>query len=494
MKLTIEEASISRILEAFKSGELTSRKLIEHYLQRIERYDRNDPRINSIVTLNRDALSEADQLDSMLSETSLMKGPLHGIPFLIKDQVETKNLRTTFGSIAFEDYIPNEDATVVKKIRASGGIVLGKASMPDFGVSWYGVSSIAGHTLNPYDTGRDPGGSSSGIGAGISANFATVGIGEDTAGSIRVPASFCNLYGIRVTTGIISRHGTSPIINFQDTLGPMARNVEDLATVLDVIVGYDSNDPATAICTLNQREKGYAESLDPNVLEVIRIGVLSDPMLKDTEPMILDVMQKAMDLMRKKGAEFVEEVSLGDLSRKIEESSLYDIQAKLDINSFISTRQGSPYKSLENILAVGAYHKLVDILPAVANGESDITQYPGYYRKRMEQYMIRDKIIQTLAALKLDAIIYPSVRILPPRKEEIANGKWKGMGFPVNSLISSHSGCPAIALPAGFTDDGLPVGVELIGRPFGEQTLLNIAYSFERVARNRLCPPSTPPL
>ncbi len=430
----------------------------------------------------------------MLSETCIMRGPLHGIPFLIKDQIETKNLRTTFGSIAFENYVPEEDATVVKRIRASGGIVLGKANMPDFGVSWYGVSSISGHTLNPYDLGRDPGGSSSGIGAGIAANFATVGIGEDTAGSIRVPASFCNLYGIRVTTGIISRHGASPIINFQDTLGPIARNVVDLATVLDVIVGYDGNDPATAICTLKQGENSYAESLDPKALEVTKIGVLSDPMLKDTDSEILDVMQKARDLMGGKGADFVDGVSLGDLSKRIYESSLYDIQAKRDINSFISTRHYSPYKSIEKIVASGAYHKLVDILPAVANGESDITQYPGYYRKRMEQYMLRDKIIQTLAALKLDAIIYPSARILPPRKEDILNGKWKGMDFPVNSLISSHSGCPAITIPAGFTDQGLPVGMELMGRPFGEQTLLNIAYSFERVARKRTDPPSTPAL
>lgn len=494
MALTIEELSIEQIHAAFTSGELSSRQLVEHYLRRISEYDRGGPMINSMVTLNRNVLSEADKLDRMLSETWMLRGPLHGIPFLIKDQIETAGIRTTFGSRAFENYIPDEDATVVKRIKAAGGLIIGKANMPDFGVSWFGVSSISGHTLNPYDTERDPGGSSSGIGAGISANFATVGIGEDTAGSIRVPSSFNNLYGIRVTTGLISRNGMAPIISFQDTAGPMGKSVRDIAAVLEVIAGYDQSDGATSVCTIRGADNSYLKALSPGNLGSYRIGILSSPMFNDTDQRINDIMGRTVELLKKKGVTMRDDVEVQNLAEWISRTSLYDVQAKKDINGFIGTRKGSPYKSLEKIISTGTYSELVDILPSIAEGDLEPVNDPTYYERRFNRTEFRELLVQTMSVHGLDALMYPSVRILPPEKMDIVSGKWKGMAYPTNSLIASHSDCPAISMPAGFTEEGLPVGIELLGRPFSEHTLLDISYSFELIADTRRLPTSTPPI
>ncbi|MCL6446109.1 MAG: amidase, partial [Alicyclobacillus sp.] len=247
MAFELMEATVSSIHAAVQSGELTVRKLVQMYLERIEAYDKNGPRINSVVTLNLHALDEADRLDRVYSETGKFVGDLHGIPILVKDQAETKDVTTTFGSVAFKDYVPSTDATVIKRLKQAGAIILGKTNLPDFATAWTGNSSVIGDTLNPYDLTRDPGGSSSGTGAAIAANFAAVGIGEDTGGSIRVPSSFNNIFGLRVTTGLISRTGISPLVHFQDTAGPMGRTVRDVALLLDAMVGYDPDDPFTSV-------------------------------------------------------------------------------------------------------------------------------------------------------------------------------------------------------------------------------------------------------
>lgn len=493
MTFKIEEASINQIHTAFKAGRLNSRKLVEHYLRRIAAYDQSGPGINSIITLNKEALNEADKLDRSFSETWMMKGPLHGIPFLIKDQIETKDIRTTFGSIAFENYVPDEDATVVRKIKEAGGIILGKANMPDFGVSWYGVSSITGHTLNPYDTERDPGGSSSGVAAGIAANFATVGVGEDTAGSIRVPASFNNIFGLRVTTGLVSRSGICPIINFQDTPGPMARNVEDLATVLDIISGYDARDPGTSVTVFSKSMGYFRSSLAADAIYGARIGILRSAFsLEDS--LINTIMDEAIYKLESHGALIVDPVEVSDLENRIENSKLYDIQIAHDLNSFISSRKGTPVKSISSIVSAGMYNELIDILEYISTNNLKPEDHLDYYRMRFGQSDLKRAIIEAMASSEVDVLLYPISRILPPLKSDIVNRKWAGIGFPVNSFISSHSGCPSIAIPAGLTPEGLPVGLELLGKPFEEQRLLNLAYSFEKISRTRKAPLTTPDL
>ncbi|WP_207955768.1 amidase [Rubrobacter marinus] len=261
-KFRLQEATIDDIHSAFRSGELTCRRLVELYLARIEAYDKSGPGLNAIITVNENVLAQAEELDLSFQQSGELVGPLHGIPVLLKDQAETAGIRTTFGSVAFEGYVPEEDATAVGRLKEAGALILAKTNLPDFATSWFAYSSAGGETKNPYDLDRDPGGSSSGTGAAVAANLGAVGIGEDTGGSIRVPSSFDNLVGVRVTTGLISRKGMSPLVVFQDTAGPMTRTVRDAAALLDVLVGYDPEDPFTASATLARDAGGYRSGLE----------------------------------------------------------------------------------------------------------------------------------------------------------------------------------------------------------------------------------------
>lgn len=484
----LEEAPIGQVQALMLNGKITSRDLVKHFLGRIEKFDHNGPHINSVVTVNENAIGDAEKLDAYLAGEGKLIGPLHGVPFILKDQIMTKGIRTTFGSIALRDFVPDKDATIVTRIREAGGIILAKGNMPDFGVSWYGVSSVEGHTLNPYDISRDPGGSSSGVAAAVSAGFATVGIGEDTAGSIRVPASFNSLFGIRVTTGLISRSGMCPIVNFQDTPGPLARNVEDLAVVLDVIIGYDGADPQSSVNLLNRPGSGYLAGLRGNVLKGAKIGILREAFPEEDEQ-LLSVTDDAIKLIEEAGAEFVDPIIISNLKEKLSSSGLYDVQTKHDVNAFLSSIDIEGARSIEQIVADGKYHKLVDILEGIALGVDIPEKHNEYFERRFAQYRLREEIMETLANEGIDAILYPTARIPPPLKREVKEKKWKGLGFPVNSFLASHSGCPAVAIPAGFTKEGLPIGIELLGAPFSEQKLLNLALSFQKVAGPRK-PPS----
>ncbi len=316
MDFRLEEATIDGIHSAFRSGELTCRRLVELYMARIEAYDENGPELNSIITVNPNAPDEADGLDRSFEESGEFVGPLHGIPVLVKDQAETAGIRTTFGSVAFEGYVPEEDATAVRRLKEAGALILAKTNLPDFATSWLAYSSAGGETKNPYDLDRDPGGSSSGTGAAVAANLGAVGIGEDTGGSIRVPSSFDNLVGVRVTTDLISRKGMSPLVVFQDTAGPMTRTVKDAAVLLDVLVGYDPDDPFTAVATLARDAGSYASGLDEGSLRGARIGVLRDAFGANDDPdsrQVNGVVGEAIEAMRGAGAEIVNPVNLPDL-------------------------------------------------------------------------------------------------------------------------------------------------------------------------------------
>ena len=257
----LEETTVSEIHAAFRQGTISCSELVDAYLKRIEVYDRSGPTLNSVVAVDPTAEDQARSCDQALVRSRSFTGPLFGIPILVKDQFMTAGLVTTFGSVAFKDYVPTRDATVVSRLRQAGGIVLGKTFLPDFAALWFGFSSAGGEALNAYDPKRDPGGSSSGTGTAIASNFATLGIGGDTGGSIRVPCSFNNLVGVRVTTGLISRQGMSALVTRYDTAGPMTRTVQDAAVVLDAIVGYDPEDPVTVAALREPRTHSYCDNL-----------------------------------------------------------------------------------------------------------------------------------------------------------------------------------------------------------------------------------------
>ncbi|AHG02908.1 amidase [Halobacterium sp. DL1] len=493
----IEEATVDQLHRAFESGDLTSRELVEQYLERIDAYDQAGPELNSIIEVNDAAVDRADELDAKFAEDGKFVGPLHGIPVLVKDAVETADMPTTFGSAAFSEYVPEKDADVVRRLRDAGAIVLAKTNLPDWATSWFGFSSALGRTKNPYALDRDPGGSSSGTGAAVAANLGAVGIGTDCGGSIRVPASFDNLVGFRVTPGLISRSGVNPLVSHQDTAGPMTRTVRETAKLLDVLVGYDSEDELTAKTELADLEESYVDHLKADALDGARIGVLRDGFGDDDNPdaaPVTEVVDDAIVTMRNSGAEIVDPVEIPRLNDYLGETMLYVLQSKHDINEFLQEIDG-PVGSVDELYENGEYHELLDLFIAFAeDGPDDLSDHLGYYQALNAQQAFQQEILNVYASHDLDAIVYPDVQVIPPLESEIREEKYATMTFPTNTIIGSQSLCCAMSVPAGFTDDGLPVGMEILGKPFDETTLVELGYSFEQTGDRRQSPETTPPL
>ncbi|HEY8357723.1 MAG TPA: amidase family protein, partial [Ramlibacter sp.] len=275
MPSPLEEATIATIHAAYRGGTLTATQLVRGYLARIEAYDRQGPTLRAMITINPAALEEAMRLDAEFKAHPDRIGPLHGIPIVLKDNFNTKDMPTTGGSVALKDFRPSTDAFTVDRLRRAGAIILGKANMTEFARGGISVSSLGGQVLNPYDLTRTPGGSSGGTGAAVAANFAAVGTGSDTGQSIRSPASACSLVGVRPTRGLISRAGVMPNSFIQDEVGPIARTVEDAARMLDVMVGYDPLDPITAL-GVGKAPASYLAALDERALQGAHIGVMAN--------------------------------------------------------------------------------------------------------------------------------------------------------------------------------------------------------------------------
>lgn len=498
-KFEIVEATIDDIHARMLAGELTSRELVEGYLARIDHYDRKGPAINSIVTINRQALEAADRCDEHLRKTGQLIGTLHGIPVAVKDQVETEGMPTSFGCIAFKDYMALGDAPIVRKLKAAGAVINVKTSMSDFATSWYGISSVTGVTKNPYELDFDPGGSSSGSGAAVAANLATVGIAEDTGGSVRVPASFNNLVGVRVTTGLISRGGLSPLVGWQDTAGPVARTVKDAAVLLDALIGYDPADPLTAMVAGAPGVGHYAGRLARRDLQGIRIGVLRESFGPDDDTRCMatnEVINRAITQLRDLGAEILDPVAVPDFQSHIEATALYLTISHTDMNAFLAARPHAPAHSIDEVCQKHQIHPLNNFLPLIAEQPLRAPDDPAYMKRVLARGDFQRAMLNVAVAKGLHAFLCPSVRIPPPSRKEIFDQGTDQLSadFPTNTEIAPRAWLPAVSVPAGFTRNGLPVGMELIGRPFDELTLLNIALAHERAARARRSPTSAPPL
>jgi amidase len=496
MNFTLKETTIRDIQAAYLDGRLTCVQLVQAYLDRIAAYDQSGPALNAFVKLNPVALEEAAALDRMFAQTRTLVGQLHGIPVAVKDQAETKGIETRFGSVALSGYVPEKDATIVTKMKAAGAIILGKTAMPDFATSWFGYSSVNGETKNPYDLDRDPGGSSAGTGAAIAADLATVGIGEDTGGSIRLPSSFNSLVGVRVTPGLISRTGLSPLVVFQDTAGPMGRTVTDTAILLDALVGYDPQDPYTTAFVIADHKGSYTQNLDVNGLKGTRIGVLKEAFGSDENPdcaQVNAIIHAAIGQIKSAGAEIVE-VSLPNLMDFVVETSLYITHSRHDINKFLSSRPSLPYASIDAIYKDGRYHKNLDLIDDIMTGPAQPDEDPSYYRKLAARDAFQRAVVKIMADNRLISMCFPPSQVLPPTREEIRNGRWPVLGFPTNTLIAAQTWLPSICLPAGFTKGGLPVGIEMVVLPYHEPDLFKVGYAFEQATRHRLPPQSTPAL
>jgi amidase len=350
--------------------------------------------------------------------------------------------------------------------------------------------------LNPYALDRDPGASSSGSGAGTAANLGAVSLGTDCGGSIRVPASFGNLVGIRSTPGLISRNGVGCLIFFQDTIGPMTRTVTDAATVFDTLVGYDPADSLTAAYKVARAPETYTASLAGDGLQSARLGLVTNALgSSDNEfaAPVNDVIRQALGSIEQAGATVVE-VEIPDLAHHIGATLLYVNRTKFDINSFLGARPNAPVRSLNQLIESRRYDPNCDLLEQCGFGPDRPEYDPMYYQRLAAREEFARATQNVLAGNRLDALIYPSVQVVPPRIRDCDEGMWPTLAFPTNTLIASQTWMPAISVPAGFTDEGLPVGLEITSFRYAEPTLFRLAYAFEQATHHRRAPTCAPEL
>jgi len=477
----VVEATIDGIHAAFRDGTLTCRSLVETYLKRIAAYDQPSG-LNALVVLNPKALDVADELDAEFQKTGLLR-PLHGIPVIIKDNYETKDLQTAGGSIALKGFIPAGDAFQVRRLREAGAIVLAKSNMAEWAFSPYEtVSSIAGLTRNPYDLERVPAGSSGGTAAAVAANFGAAGLGTDTGNSIRGPSSHCALVGIRSTMGLTSRQGIIPLYLRNDIGGPMARTVRDAVRVLEVIAGYDPADPVTFEAQ-GRGWKSYTPFLDPQGLRSSRIGVFrryTDAPTADEE--VKSLFEKALRDLAAGGAVLVDPFEIPDFEALTK--NIWCDVFRRDVDAWLSGQGGrAPYPNLKSIFEAGLYvpgnkNRIGRALAADASAEScrDIFQEP-------RNIAFREAVLKAMDAARVDALVYPTWSN-PPRKI----GDFESPAGDNSQLIPPHTGFPGISVPMGYTRGHLPAGLQIVGRLFGEPVVIKIAYAYEQATRHRRPP------
>ena len=487
-QFSVEEATISQIHAAMQSGEITSSALVGMYLDRIEAYDKQGPRLNSVIFLNPDALSRAEELDRRFEQSGLT-GPLHGIPILLKDNVNTADMPTTGGSLSLEGVVPKDDAFITKKLRDAGAIILAKVNLHEFATRGETRSSVLGQTLNPYDLTRTPGGSSGGTAAAVAANFGLAGIGTDTVNSIRSPASANSLVGIRPTLGLVSRSGIIPVSSTQDTAGPIARTVADAAKVLEAIAGHDADDEATAGST--GRSGGYAGAPDAEGLLGARLGVLRSFLgREEVHREVNRVVERALVRLRDQGATVVMIDEVFDADQLIADISVHAHEYRQLLNDYLATLGDDAPASLEKIMSSGHHDpSIAGFFQSAIDNASARDDYEERLRRREE---LQARLSRLFADNRLDALVYPLQKrlVVPIGEDQVER----------NGILGAASGFPAITVPGGFsaaTDTapiGVPVGIEFLGRPWSEAELIRIAYAFEQATRFRRPPTSTPPL
>jgi Asp-tRNA(Asn)/Glu-tRNA(Gln) amidotransferase A subunit family amidase len=477
------EKTIVELQDAMSAGRVTSRQLVDGFLARIAAYDRQGPEINAMIAVNPRAREIADALDRERAVKG-PRGPLHGIPVVVKDNYDTADMPTTGATLGLASFAPAEDAFQVTKLKEAGAVILGKTNLHELASGITTISSFGGQTRNPYDPSRNAGGSSGGTGAAVAASFAAVGMGSDTCGSIRIPASHNNLVGLRGTAGLSSRTGIIPLSHTQDIGGPLARTVTDLAIALDATVGPDPSDPSTAVGD-GRRPASFREALRADALKGTRIGTLTAYFGGDgNDAEMSDAVRRALDEMKKAGAETVE-VTIPDLDALTGASGLINHEFKFDLIDYLARVPGAPVKSLGEILERGLHHAALE--PSFRRRNGVEARDSEEYRKALDaRHSLARTVTTVLAAQRLDAIAYPTMRRRPAIVGEPQGGS--------TCQLSAQSGLPAISVPAGFTPDGLPVGIELLGEPWSDARLVGLAYAFEQAAPQRRAPLATPSL
>lgn len=477
------ERSIDELQAALTRGTITSAQLVDRYTSRITLYDSGGPRLNAIIALNPHARSEAIALDRERA-AGHVRGPLHGIPLVVKDNYDTVNMPTTGGSIALATSQPTRDAFQVAKLKAAGAIILAKTNLQELAAGIVTISSLGGQTLNPYALTRNPGGSSGGTGAAVAASLAAAGMGTDTCGSIRIPSSHNNLTGLRPTRGLSSRGGVIPLSHTQDVAGPIARGVRDVARLLDATVGADPDDGVTALGT-GHIPRSYVDGLSGATLKGVRVGVMKElfgDAPEDAE--VTSVVNATVARMRAAGAEIVD-VAVPGLAELMRSSSVIDAEFKFDLADYLAARSSLQIRGLGDILSSGLYH--VDLDASFRRRNAITSRDTETYRTSLDKQ--KALAAATLAAMddaRVAFVVYPPIR----RKAALIGEAQPGGN---NCQLSASTGFPALVVPGGFTPDGLPVGLEMLGRPWSEPELLSAGLALEQFAPQRKAPASTPP-
>lgn len=478
----IMETTIAKIHEAILNKTLTCVELIDLFLDRIKKYDQEGYHLNSIILINPEARLEAERLDQEFTQNGdSLTGPLHGIPVMLKDNFDTKDMQTTAGSMALKDYVPDEDAFVTKKLREAGAIILAKTNLHEFAIWGETISSYLGQTINPYDKTRTPGGSSGGTGASIAANFGVIGLGTDTINSVRSPAASCCLVGIRPTMGVVSRSGIVPYSLTQDTAGPICRTVEDAVKTLDVIKGYDPTDKVTSKSVKNMPDS-YASFLNPDGIKAKRIGILRAFFGSKPENQIVNaVIQDALPFFEERGAELITIDEKIDSDWLVKQVSVHLDDFKTHVDQYLNHLPDDwDIHSLAEIVSSGKFH------PGVKDNMLEALSLEigtkAYNEKIIRQENVRLMVLKIMADNNLDALVYPHQQQLVCKVGSSQKQR--------NGVLCSVTGFPSVVVPAGFADSpdapiGVPVGMEIIGRPYSEPTLIEIAYDFEQTSKIR---------
>lgn len=489
----LQETTLPELQDGLKSGKFTARSLVEKYLARIDEVDKRGPTVNAIIELNPDALEIADALDRE-GKANGPRGPLHGIPVLIKDNIDTADkMMTTAGSLALVGSKPQKDSFVAQKLRVAGAVILGKTNLSEWANirsshSTSGWSGRGGLTRNPYALDRNPCGSSSGTGAGISANLAAVGIGTETDGSIVCPSSSNGLAGIKPTVGLVSRAGIIPISHSQDGAGPMCRTVRDAAILLGVLTGVDPDDAATAT-NAGKSQTDYAKYCDPNGLKGARIGVARKYFgFSDT---VDALMEQSLAVMKAQGATLVDPADIATLG-KFDDSELlvFMYELKADLNAYLARLGPSaPVHTLQDIIDFNDRNRQKELpyfgqdLFVKAQGKGPLTDKEYVDALARNHQLARTEGIDALMDKHhLDAIVAPTGG--PAWLTDLVNGDHVAGG---SSNAAAVAGYPNINVTAGLIS-GLPVGISFFGRAWSEPTLIKLAYSFEQATKARQAP------
>ena len=485
------EQDITQVQQGYKDGTFTIKEVVQAYLDRIEEIDKNGPMINSIIQVNPDVFQIAEELDIEMSEGKI-RGPLHGIPVVLKDNIDTKDkMATTCGSRALMNSFPLKDSFIAKQLRDAGAIIIGKANLSEWAnfrgeLSTSGWSGVGGQTKNPYVLSRNPCGSSSGSAVAVSANLTMLAIGTETNGSIVCPSHSNGIVGIKPTVGLISRSGIIPISFTQDTPGPMARTVRDAAIFLGILVGVDSTDEKT----LESRGKfysDYTEFLKEDGLKGKRIGLYKSPLGKNYK--VDTLMYKAVDFMKSHGVEIIEidEISTGRVGNYSFEIMLYEYKDGLN-KYFQSLGSDAPVKSIEEVIAFNKsdsielnYFNQKYLEMAQEKGDLTSEKYVEALAKMMKGSR-EEGIDRVMNLHNLDAIIAPTGG--PAWKTDLINGDSYHLG---SSSPAARAGYPNITVPMGYVDE-LPVGISFFGRAWSEPLLIEIAYAYERGTKHRRSP------